>query len=73
MDTLELHKDAIKPGEKVLIVDDLLAAGGTVNASIELVKILKGELIGCAFLIELLDLNGAEIFYPIVHFSIIKI
>ena len=73
MDALELHTDAIKPGERVLIVDDLLATGGTVNASIELVKKLKGGLISCAFLIELLDLNGAELFYPIVHFSIIKI
>ena len=73
VDALELHTDAIKPGERVLILDDLLATGGTVNASIELVKKLKGELISCAFLIELLDLNGAELFYPIVHFSIIKI
>ena len=73
MDTLELHTDAFKPGERVLIVDDLLATGGTVNASIELVKKLRGELISCAFLIELLALNGAKLFHPIVHFSIIKI
>ena len=73
VDALELHTDAIKEGDRVLIIDDLLATGGTVKASIELVKKLKGELIGCAFLIELLDLNGAELFYPVVHFSIIKI
>ena len=73
VDALELHTDAIKFGERVLILDDLLATGGTVKASIELVKKLKGKLIGCAFLIELLDLNGAKLFHPIEHFSIIKI
>ena len=73
MDALELHTDAIKPEERVLILEDILATGGTVNASIELVKKLKGELIGCAFLIELLDLNGSELFHPIVHFSVIKV
>ena len=73
VDALELHIDAIKPGENVIILDDLLATGGTVNASIELVKKLKGKLIGCGFLIELLALNGAKVFHPIVHFSIIKI
>ncbi len=73
VDALELHIDAIKPGGRVLILDDLLATGGTVNASIELVKKLRGELISCAFLIELLALNGARLFHPIVHFSIIKI
>ena len=73
MDALELHIDAIKSGERVLILDDLLATGGTVNASIELVKKLRGELISCAFLIELLALKGAKSFHPIVHFSIIKI
>ena len=73
VDVLELHTDAIKPGERVLILDDLLATGGTVNASIELVKKLRGELISCAFLIELLALNGAKLFHPIAHFSIIKI
>ena len=73
VDTLELHTDAFKPGEKVLIMDDLLATGGTAKAAIELVKKLKGELINCAFLIELIDLNGAELFHPTAHFSIIKI
>ena len=73
VDALELHINAIKPGARVLILDDLLATGGTVNASIELVRKLKGELIGCSFLIELLALNGAKSFHPIKHFSIIKI
>ena len=58
--TLEMHKDAIAPGAKVLIVDDLLATGGTVAGTIELVKQLKGEIVGCAFLIELTALRGRD-------------
>jgi adenine phosphoribosyltransferase len=58
--TLEMHKDAIKPGAKVLIVDDLLATGGTVAGTIELVKQLKGEIVACAFLIELTPLHGRD-------------
>ena len=58
--TLEMHKDAIKPGARVLIVDDLLATGGTVAGTIELVKQLKGEIVGLAFLIELAALKGRE-------------
>ena len=58
--TLEMHKDAIKPGAKVLIVDDLLATGGTVAGTIELVKQLKGEIVACAFLIELTALHGRD-------------
>ncbi len=58
--TLEMHKDAIAPGAKVLIVDDLLATGGTVAGTIELVKQLKGEIVGCAFLIELTALHGRD-------------
>lgn len=57
---LEMHKDAIKPGQKVVIVDDLLATGGTTAAAVELVERLGGEVVGLAFLIELLDLNGKE-------------
>jgi adenine phosphoribosyltransferase len=56
--TLAMHRDAIKPGQKVLIVDDLLATGGTVEAAIKLIEKLGGEVVGCAFLIELEDLNG---------------
>ena len=59
-DTLTIHKDAIKPGQRVLIVDDLLATGGTVGATIELVEKLGGVVAGCAFLIELSYLNGRE-------------
>jgi adenine phosphoribosyltransferase len=57
-ETLELHTDAILPQEKVLIIDDVLATGGTVKAVIELVKKLGGEISSVVFLIELLALNG---------------
>ena len=59
-DTLTLHKDAIQPGQRVLICDDLLATGGTIKATIELVEKLGGVVVGCAFLIELMDLDGRE-------------
>lgn len=55
-----LHADAVKKGDKVLIIDDLLATGGTVDATIELVEKLGGEVVGLAFLIELEDLKGRE-------------
>lgn len=58
--TLTLHKDAIKPGQRVLICDDLLATGGTMAATIELVEKLGGVVAGLAFLVELKDLNGRE-------------
>ena len=57
---LHIHEDAIKKGQKVLIIDDLLATGGTVEATIKLVEQLGGEVVGCAFLIELEDLKGRE-------------
>lgn len=59
-DSLTIHHDAIKPGQRVLIVDDLLATGGTVGATVELVEKLGGIVAGCAFLIELSYLNGRE-------------
>jgi len=58
--TLEIHRDAIQPGQKVLIVDDLLATGGTVQGTIELVERLKGEIVGLAFLVELEFLHGRD-------------
>ena len=58
--TLEIHKDAIKPGQRVLIVDDLLATGGTVRGTIELVERLQGQIVGLAFLVELLFLKGRD-------------
>jgi adenine phosphoribosyltransferase len=58
--TLEIHRDAVEPGQRVLIVDDLLATGGTVRGTIELVERLKGEVVGLAFLVELDFLKGRE-------------
>ena len=55
---VEVHDDAITAGEKVLLVDDLLATGGTAEAGIKLVERLGGELVGCAFIIDLPDLGG---------------
>ena len=57
---LEIHKDAIKPGQKVAIVDDLLATGGTMEAAAELIEQLGGEVVSTQFLIELEDLDGRE-------------
>lgn len=57
---LSMHKDSIKPGQRVLIVDDLLATGGTVEATVKLIESLGGVVAGLAFLIELEDLNGRD-------------
>ncbi|USK58927.1 adenine phosphoribosyltransferase [Peribacillus asahii] len=59
-DVLTIHKDAIKPGQRVLITDDLLATGGTIEATIKLVEELGGVVAGIAFLIELSDLDGRD-------------
>lgn len=59
-DTLEIHKDAIKPGQRVAIVDDLLATGGTMEAAANLIEKLGGEVVSMQFLIELEFLNGRE-------------
>jgi len=59
-DRLAIHKDAILPGQKVLIADDLLATGGTIATSIDLIRQLGGDIVGAAFLIELSYLNGRE-------------
>ncbi|MGE5620665.1 MAG: adenine phosphoribosyltransferase [Sphingomonadaceae bacterium] len=58
--TLEMHKDAIQPGQRVLVVDDLLATGGTTVATVKLVEMLGGVVVGLAFLIELTFLRGRE-------------
>ncbi len=71
-DALEVHIDAIKPGDKVLIADDLLATGGTVKAAINLVKKLKGEIVEATFLIELTFLKGREKLKPYKVFSLIQ-
>ncbi len=70
--TLEIHADALSTGDRVLILDDLLATGGTVEATIQLCKTLGAEVVGCAFLMELSFLGGRErlgnvpVFVPVV-------
>lgn len=59
-DRLAVHSDAVKPGQKILIADDLLATGGTISTSVELINRLGGEIVGAAFLIELGYLNGRD-------------
>ncbi len=71
-DTLEMHQDAIKPKDKVLIVDDLLATGGTVVAVTDLIKQQKGIISGIAFLIELTNLKGIEKLKGFPVYSLIK-
>lgn len=71
-DSLEIHQDAVKPGERVLICDDLLATGGTAAAAAELVRKLGGEVAGAAFAVELSFLNGRSKLAGIDAFSLIK-
>ena len=71
-DTLEMHEDSIQPGERVLIVDDLLATGGTTEATIALVQQLQGHVAGLAFLIELSFLKGRARLKEYDVFSILK-
>lgn len=59
-DSLEIHKDAIKPGQRVAIVDDLLATGGTIQSVAKLVELVGGEVVSMQFVIELSDLKGRE-------------
>ncbi len=73
-DSLQIHKDAIKPGERVIIVDDLLATGGTMLATVELVKRMGGEIAGLAVAIELDFLKGRERFpghdvFSLMHYD----
>ena len=71
-DTLEIHQDAVKPGQRVLIIDDLLATGGTAAATVELVRKLGGEVAGAAFAVELSFLNGRKKLPGIDAFSLIQ-
>ena len=71
-DTLQIHEDALQTGAKVLLVDDLLATGGTMGAVIELVKKLKAEIIESAFVIELTDLKGRAKLKDIPVYSMVK-
>ena len=73
-DRIEIHKDAIKKGEKILIVDDLIATAGTANAARNLLKKLGADIVECAFIIELVDLKGrdklkGENIYSVVEFE----
>lgn len=70
-DTLEIHRDAIVPGQRVLLVDDLLATGGTMEATVKLVKQLGGEIAGLAFAVELDFLKGRERFKEFDVFSLL--
>ena len=71
-DRLEIHQDAIAPGAKVLIVDDLLATGGTAKATAQLLSKIGAEIVGFAFVIELLGLNGKERLPEVPLISLIK-
>ena len=60
VDQIEIHSDAIKEGEKVLIVDDLIATGGTIEAAVKLVHKMKAEIVECCFIIDLPDIGGRK-------------
>jgi len=70
-DALEIHVDAIQPGQRVVLVDDLLATGGTMEATVKLVKQLGGEIVGLAFAVELDFLKGRERFPGFDVFSLL--
>ena len=70
--TLEVHRDAIEPGQRVLLVDDLLATGGSAKAAVELIEKLGGEVVGIVFLIDLTFLKGVEKLEGYDVFSLIK-
>ncbi|MBU1888351.1 MAG: adenine phosphoribosyltransferase [Candidatus Omnitrophica bacterium] len=71
-DSLEIHEDAFKPGARVLLIDDLLATGGTLGAVVELVKKLKGEIQEIVFVIELSDLKGRSKLKDLPVYSMIQ-
>lgn len=70
--SLEMHKDAIKPGQRVVLCDDLMATAGTLRASKELIENLGGKLVGAAFYIELPDLHGREKLPDVDIYSLVK-
>ena len=70
--TLEMHKDAIRPGQRVLLVDDVLATGGSAKAAAELIERLGGQVVGMAFLVDITYLHGMEKLQGYNAFSLIK-
>ncbi|MGC8549102.1 MAG: adenine phosphoribosyltransferase [Acidobacteriaceae bacterium] len=70
-DTLEIHEDAIEPGQRIVLVDDLLATGGTMEATVKLVRQLGGDIAGLAFAVELDFLKGRERFPDMDVFSLL--
>jgi adenine phosphoribosyltransferase len=71
-DRVEMHRDAVAPGARVLMVDDLLATGGTMKAACELVEKAGGEVVACAFVIHLADLPGEQLLKKYPVFSLIS-
>jgi adenine phosphoribosyltransferase len=71
-DALEMHEDAIKQGDKILIVDDLLATGGTAWAACELVRLLGGSVVAASFVVELSFLAGRQRLHPVEVFSLVQ-
>jgi adenine phosphoribosyltransferase len=71
-DQLEIHQDGIEPGKNILIVDDVIATGGTITAVADLVKEMKGNIAGTAFLVELVDLKGREKIKDLPIFALVK-
>jgi adenine phosphoribosyltransferase len=70
--SVEVHEDGIEPGDRVLLVDELLATGGTARAAVDLVERLGGQIVSCAFLIELGDLKGRNLLEKYDVFSVIE-
>ena len=71
-DTLEIHVDGVHPGQKVLIVDDLLATGGTMEACCRLLEACDAQIVGCAFLIHLVSLGGEDRLSPYTVHSVLR-
>lgn len=71
-DTLEIHTDAIRPGDRVLLVDDLLATGGTIEACVKLAELSQAQIVGCAFAVELTFLPGRKRLEPRQVFSLMQ-
>lgn len=70
--TIEIQKDALKPGDRVIVIDDLLATGGTMQAAVDLIEKLDAEVVGCLFVIELTDLKGRDVLKNYYVESLVK-